>query len=427
MTAWSNITCPTVAATPTDRAHFFGFHDVTPWAPANDRLAVLRVDPALRSLPSGGDVAEVCVWQPDDGGVEAVGETRAWNFQMGARVQWLPDGRLIWNTLADGRLGAEILDTGSGVRTRLDFPVSAISPDGGEAVSPHFGRLARHWPAYGVAGASAPSVDTPAPANDGLWHVDIRTGAVRLLLSLAEVTEFRRTSTPPDIPHFVTHPLYSPSGVRIAFIHRFLTADGSTYSRLLVCRRDGSELTLLAEEKVSHFCWRDDDTLLVWCWRLPGALAAARRHGLLALPVVLPLLRRLRALSARAKQRLANEHYFLIPVTAPSERRVVGAGTLLVDGHPMFAGDGRRFITDTYPDADRLQHLMICDSVSGARTDIGEFHADLKVGDGDIKCDLHPRWDRHDRLVCVDTSQAGVRQCVIVDASPALAGGGDVL
>ena len=421
MAAASDIACPVVAATPTRGAHFFGFHDVTPWAPANDRLAVLRVDPTLRRLPDGDDVAEVCVWRPDAGSVEAVGETRAWNFQMGARVQWLPDGRLIWNTLEKGRLGAEILDTESGVRRRLDFAVGAISPDGSEAVGPHFGRLARHWPAYGVAGAVAPGVDMPAPAEDGLWHLDLQSGAVRLLLSIADVTAFRRRSTPAEIPHFVTHPLYSPSGTRIAFIHRFLTADGSTYSRLLVCGRDGGDLTLLAEEKVSHFCWRDDDTLLVWCRRMPAALAAARRHGLLALPLVRPVLRRLRALSGGAKQRLANEHYFLIGVDPSSPRRVVGAGTLPVDGHPMFAADRRHFVTDTYPDSDGLQQLMICDCETGARIDIGRFLADAAVGEGDIKCDLHPRWDRSSRMVCVDTSRAGIRQCAIVDAAPALA------
>ena len=79
--------CPVIAETPLAAAHFFGFHDVCPWDPTNQCLAILRVDRALRRVPDGTDRAEVCLWEPDSGDMTAIGETHAWNWQQGARAQ----------------------------------------------------------------------------------------------------------------------------------------------------------------------------------------------------------------------------------------------------------------------------------------------------------------------------------------------------
>ena len=89
----------------------------------------------------------------------------------------------------------------------------------------------------------------------------------------------------------------------------------------------------------------------------------------------------------------------------------------------MYRPGGRWLVTDTYPGPDRKQALILFDTGSERRIDMGSFHADASVGDGDVKCDLHPRWDRSGRLVCVDTTRAGVRQCVIVDAGAVLDAG----
>ncbi len=410
-----------VAETPTDRAHFFGFHDITPWNPANDTLLVLRVEPLLRRLPDG-ETAEVCLWRPGDA-LEAVGATTAWNFQQGARAQWLPDGSFVYNIVHAGRLDAIRCDPADGTEQRLGFSVGTIDPAGRESVCPHYGRLARHWPAYGVAGVKCPSVDASLPTDDGLWKLDLETStpdAPALFLSVDEVASFRPVSTAAANPHFLTHPLYSPSGTMIAFLHRFFTADGAIYSRLVVVDRDGSRMRVLAEEMVSHFCWRDDETILVWTRRLPGVVAAARRRDLLASPLLRPALAIARRVGGGMKQRLARAYYHLVAVEGGAPRTVLGSGSLDVDGHPMFHPGGRWIVTDTYPDSVRRQALILFDSRSERRIDIGSFYADPAVGDRDLKCDLHPRWDRSGHLICVDTTRAGVRQCAIVDATPVL-------
>ena len=170
MSSRISIDCPVIAETPRDGAHFFGFHDVSPWNPADDTLAVLRVDAEIRHQPNG-EVAEVCLWRPDAGAPEPVGTTTAWNFQMGARAQWLADGRLIYNKLDDGRLAACLFDPAKGTERTIGFSVCSVHPSGRLAVAPNYGRLRKHWPAYGLPADYPETIDVPAPDDDGIWRV----------------------------------------------------------------------------------------------------------------------------------------------------------------------------------------------------------------------------------------------------------------
>ena len=411
--------CAVIHETPATAAHFFGFHDLCPWDAANEQLAILRVDPGLRRVPGGDDVAELCLWEPAAGRVTPIAETRAWNWQQGARQQWLPGGgrRLAYNALVAGELVGIVHDVESGDARTLPFTLSAISPDGRASLSPHFARLARYWPAYGYPGAAAPGIDDPSPESDGLWRMDLATAKVDLVVSIAQAAALDDGKPPHGAFHFVAHPSFSPSGSRMCFLHRYFTADRALYSRLIVGRPDGAGLVVVAEEKVSHFDWCDEDTILVWARSAPAGLAAARRGGLLAAAPIMPIVRLARKLRPGLKQMLLDERYVLIDVTAPARKTPVGKGVLEQDGHPMYSADRRWILTDTYPDRSRVQTLILYHTESGRRIDIGRFRSDPSVGDSDIKCDLHPRWDRAERLVCVDSTDRGVRQCLIIDAA----------
>jgi Tol biopolymer transport system component len=71
-------------------------------------------------------------------------------------------------------------------------------------------------------------------------------------------------------------------------------------------------------------------------------------------------------------------------------------------------------VTDTYPDEQRRQHLFIMDLESSRAARVASFHAPPQYK-GDWRCDLHPRWSRDSRRICIDSTHAGVRQVYVIE------------
>ena len=81
----------------------------------------------------------------------------------------------------------------------------------------------------------------------------------------------------------------------------------------------------------------------------------------------------------------------------------VGGGVLKEDGHCSYSPDRNWILLDTYPHEDHQRRLFIYDPVRHCRIDIGRFYSMPEL-DGEIRCDLHPRWDRQGHQVCIDST-----------------------
>ena len=99
-----------------------------------------------------------------------------------------------------------------------------------------------------------------------------------------------------------------------------------------------------------------------------------------------------------------------------NEVKVIGEGVLTQDGHCTYYPDKRWILTDTYPDKRRFRTLILYNRASSRRVDIGRFFAPRKL-DGEFRCDLHPRWSRDGKSVCIDSVHEGSRQVYILDIS----------
>jgi len=180
---------------------------------------------------------------------------------------------------------------------------------------------------------------------------------------------------------------------RIAFFHIW-HRDAKTWEvRLYACRPDGSELTCLLDTGfISHYDWRDDETILVWANR-PGAAARFL------------LLSHEGATSGAA---------------AGKSFRVFGERTLDEDGHCTFSSDGRWVLNDTYPDEHGKRTLMLVRATDEHRIDIARLHSPKERWWGEIRCDLHPRWSRDGRRVCIDSVHDGTRQMYVLSVAKIL-------
>lgn len=293
---------------------------------------------------------------------------------------------MIFNDRREGRFVSVILDIHSGKERTLPRPIYALSRDGRSAVTLNFARVHRTRPGYGYVGVPDPGEDDPHPADDGIYWLDIATGGSRLIVSLEQIAAYRADEGALLREHWFNHLQFCTDDSRFLFLHRFSLPDGGRFTRMFTAEPDGSDVYLVSDqEMVSHFDWRDERHILAW----------ARRHE-------------------------TGDRYFLF-TDRSEEIEVVGEGVLTEDGHCSYSPDRRWILTDTYPDAESKRHLLLYNVGDGGCVEIGRFYAPPQIT-GEIRCDLHPRWNRDGTQVCFDSVHEGERQVYVVDVSEAISG-----
>src|SRR5262245_49176025 len=73
-----------------------------------------------------------------------VGETTAWNWQQGARLQWRPkSNEIVWNDRSDNgkKYVCRVHDFRTGKKRILPRPIYELSPDGSTALTHDFERM----------------------------------------------------------------------------------------------------------------------------------------------------------------------------------------------------------------------------------------------------------------------------------------------
>ncbi|MFQ6616373.1 MAG: hypothetical protein ACE5HZ_06335 [Fidelibacterota bacterium] len=358
---------------------FFGFHDKCPWSSDNRFLLAHRVNHPLR-MPVSDDEIDVGLFHGEDyREFKVLGKTRTWNWQTGSMLQWMEsDNSIAFNDLNGETHVARVVDAGGqGVR-HLPRPMASVSPDGTRALSHSFARLRKVAPAYGYANGSTPEEDDPLPREDGLFIMDTETGESERLFTVRHIATVEPESSMESAYHYFSHCLFSPSGTRFTFFHRWVTPKGMTVTRMISSDIGGNDLFVFPTDgKVTHVAWRDDETIL--------AYASTRSLG---------------------------DHYYLF-TDKKEEFSVFGGKHLTSDGHPQFSPDGSRIVTDTYPNGWRHQYLIVYDAERDRRTDLVKVHSPFRFRH-DLRCDLHPRWDRTGGQVCFDSAHTGTRSLCTV-------------
>lgn len=367
--------------------HWFGYYDKLEFDPTGRLVLGQQVDFEHRS-PRPDDVIRVGF--VDTGAKDAwneLGTSRAWNWQQGCMLQWVPgsSSEAIWNDRQGDQFVAHILDVRTGKHRTIPSPIYALSPDGRWGVTTDFRRLNSTRPGYGYAGGSGNPVSGRIPDDVGIWRVDLATGARQLLFSLkdAAAVHYDRGDFSRAV-HWFNHLLVSPDGARVIFLHRWRgEKEGKGFgTRMFTIGAMGAEPFVLDPHgKTSHFIWRDGQHVLAWAWH-PSR----------------------------------GERFYLYR-DRTGDVEVVGEGVMTENGHCTYLPGNAWILNDTYPDRRRLQHPYLYHVRTGARYPLGHFHSPPEYT-GEWRCDTHPRFSPDGRKVVIDSPHGGAgRQLHLIDIS----------
>ena len=368
--------------------HWFGYYDKLQFDPSGRYVLGMEVDFEHRS-PTSEDVIRVGMIDLADGDrwIE-LGETRAWCWQQGCMLQWIPgsDREVIWNDREGDRFVCHVLDVHSGKKRTLGSPIYTVSPDGRTAIGADFRRINHMRPGYGYAGLPDPNRELLAPNDAGIYSVDLETGAATFLISIAQVAAIpdphRDLS---EAKHYFNHLLFNTDGSRFIFLHRCRWGESGLHTRMMTAAADGSDIYGVGQYGyTSHFIWRDPEHILAWA-----------RHP-------------------------SHEDAFYVFQDGTQEVEVIGKGVMKVDGHCTYLADTNWILIDTYPvprGDGKVQELYLYNVESGQRHELGEFGAAPEYA-GEWRCDLHPRSSPDGSLITIDSAHGGNgRQIYLMDIS----------
>jgi len=376
---------PIRAITSGPKFHWFGYYDKFQFDPSGRFVLGMEVDFEGRS-PEPDDVIKLGMIDLAEGDKwTELGQTRAWCWQQGCMLQWLPgsETKVIWNDRDGDRFVCRVMDVGTGATKTLQCPVYTVSADGTTGVAPDFRRVNHMRPGYGYNGPPDPYKEQLAPKDSGIWRLDLQTGRSELIISIADVAAIPYPHA--DLSgyrHYFNHLLFNPDGSRFIFLHRWRPAEGGPSStRMLTAAPDGSDVRVVDDYgHTSHFIWRDPEHILAWGYH--------------------PLA----------------EWAFYLYEDGTREVEAVGREAMAHDGHCTYLAGEEWIVNDGYPQGGKREAYLY-HVPTGRRVSLGRFDSP-EVYSGEWRCDLHPRHSPDGSLLTIDSVHEGIgRQIYLLDVS----------
>lgn len=307
--------------------------------------------------------------------------TSAYNWQQGARAHWVNSDLFILNDY-DKKSNTYVsrvfsLSGQKEVKT-FKMPVQdSFKTD--YFLSLNYSRLLALRPDYGYR--NLPMLTNKELNNledDGIWKTDFSSGITSLLYPLKKICLCNQKDSFMKAFHKINHIMISPNGEKFIFLHRYYIGK-KKYDRLILGDQAGNNLSVLADYgMVSHCYWADNNKVL----------------GFMRGPNF-------------------KDSYWTIETSsgkfAPLNNSILAS---YGDGHPNVYKDW--FVTDTYPDKARMQHLILCNWKTGEVKELGSFFHGFEYK-GETRCDLHPRFSPDGKKIYFDSVYDGKRRLYTID------------
>jgi hypothetical protein len=368
--------------TPAGENWFFGYYDNQAFAPDDERHLAHRVAFCDR-LQQPGDAADLAVLDLADGSAEVFATTRAWNFQQGAMLQWVGERRntVFYNAAtAAGDYRGIVHDLGRQRVRELPMALADLSNDGRRGLAINFDRVFDFRPGYGYCQKRDPWLGQRHATEDGVWLVDVPRARLRQVLSMQTLwAAMAHAFAGADCKICVNHITFNPTAERFVLLARtFPEGDLKRWATtVFVADLKGClQATLVDAAMASHYWWSDARRLLFFMAGNAG-----------------------------------NQLYEVDVETGA--QTVIDAAFFSSDGHCSTSPDGQWLLYDSYP-RQGYRYLYLYNLPRRQGLTLAGLY-DLPVSVTDIRCDLHPRWNRQGTGISLDATFEGFRGIYTVD------------
>lgn len=247
------------------------FFDTSPLSPSGKYLALFRF-PYEDHSPKPGDAGEVILVDINTKKERVVAQSRGWEMQLGAQVQWgKNDNELYFNDVdtTTWKAFAVKLNPLTGVSKRMEGTVFMVSPNGKHLASHNLINSRYAQIGYGVIIPKELTTKNVGPvANDGISITDTKTGKSKMIVSIRDIYEKSVPSiaiaNPQDFHYYCFQVKWNPQGTKLlTTIQWSPLAGGPRLRAVITMNTDGSNLrTAITPEQWAkgghHVNWTPD-------------------------------------------------------------------------------------------------------------------------------------------------------------------------
>lgn len=274
--------------------------------------------------------------------------TNAWNTQMGSRLRWISNNEIIFNDY-NSNIGyiSKILNIDTKIEKIFKFPIYDISFNNKYSFYLNFSVLNQYRPGYGY------KCENDFSPDNGIYRGSFLENSSKKILSLEDIIKYKKNNyILSGSEHYINHICVSKFDNVLIFFHLWKDKkDKMIRNRVFLIDFNGKILNVLDDfDKASHYTFKSKTELLLTT-----------------------------VVKNKCQYRLYNIYtgkYKLL-------------NFLNVDGHPTYI-DEEKFITDTYPDHNGMQHIYLCNEFGIIKELVQMYHNPTKIDE--FRCDLHPRY-----------------------------------
>jgi hypothetical protein len=373
------------------------FFDTSALSPSGRYLALFQL-PYENMSPKPGDAGQVVLVDLKTGKEKIVAQTRGWEVQLGANVQWgKSDKELLFNDVdtLTWKPFCSVLNPFSGKIRRLDGTIFMASNDGKKIASYDLLKSTYAQAGYGVIIPKAlVQRNIGVVENDGITVTSVASGKSKRIVSLKEIYEKTvpsiKIENPDKYEFYCFQVKWNPQGTRLLTTLQWAPIGGGPRRRSVVTMlADGSDIkTAITPDQWAkgghHINWTPDGEHLSMNLNVDG------KEGLELIKV---------------KYDGSN----MTTVFTPGS------------GHPSYHPKGfPLIITDAYPDEpitpqNGVVPIRLLNTATGKEEHIVEIYVS-KIG-GEFRIDPHPAWDKSGRYVIFNGFINNTRNVFMVDIS----------